>query len=376
MKKKVLILSFTDATRDPRVYRQLQTLNEEYQLTVIGFGDPGMDGVAYFPVSHHPSTSIAERCYRATTLLLGKYEPYLHGRYRVLAEEAWDARYDCVIVNDLEPLPLGFALSKGAPVVFDAHEYYPEESADWKRRFFFQRPSYNLCEKWLSACAAMMTVSEGLAKKYCEEFQVNPLLVYNTPYSCELPMKKVKEDTIRIIHHGGASRARKLEKMIELVPLLDKRFHLDLMLVPSDPGYLEELQEKGKRIPRLRFIAPVPMPEIATKLNSYDIGLYLLEPSCFNEVYALPNKFFEFIQARLCLAVSPTQGMGPFVKKHGLGVVSEDFSMLTMATALNALSTDDIFRYKHNSDTASRIFNGEVGAKIIRDTVVKVIAGT
>ena len=370
MKKKILILSFTDATRDPRVFRQLLTLNGEYELTVIGFGDPGMDGVTFFPVVLHPSTSIAERSYRAAALLLGKYEPYLHGRYRVLEKKAWETRYDCVIVNDLEPLLLGFALSKGAPVIFDAHEYYPEENTSsffW--RFFFQRPSYNLCRIMLTSCSAMTTVSEGVAHKYHREFGIRSTLVLNAPPYHEIEVRQCNPSHIRLIHHGGATPGRKLEKTIELLSYLDERFSLDMLLVESDRGYLNKLKKIGKNFSRLRFLPPVAMRDIVTTISTYDIGVFLLENNTYNHEYALANKVFEFIQARLCLAVSPTRGMKPFVEQQNIGVVSGNFSTESMAKALNALTTEDIIRFKQNSSIAAKKFNAEASMNTIRQIV-------
>ena len=41
MKPKILIISFSPIRSDPRVMRQIQALENEYDLTVLGFGlDP------------------------------------------------------------------------------------------------------------------------------------------------------------------------------------------------------------------------------------------------------------------------------------------------------------------------------------------------
>ena len=68
---------------------------------------------------------------------------------------------------------------------------------------------------------------------------------------------------------------------------------------------------------------------------------------------ALPNKFFEFIQARLALAIWPSPEMARLVKAHDLGVVSEGFTIEAVARRLNALKTDDILRYKQNAQKAA-----------------------
>ena len=85
-------------------------------------------------------------------------------------------------------------------------------------------------------------------------------------------------------------------------------------------------------------------------LNKYDIGLYFLKPSNFNEEYSLPNKFFEFIQARLCIAISPVKEMRNIVLKHDLGIVAEDFNLKKFAKRLSQISIDSINKYKQNTN--------------------------
>ena len=56
---------------------------------------------------------------------------------------------------------------------------------------------------------------------------------------------------------------------------------------------------------KIKIIDPVDFINISKVINKYDIGLYLLTPSNFNENTVYLISFFEFIQARLCLAISP-----------------------------------------------------------------------
>ena len=45
------------------------------------------------------------------------------------------------------------------------------------------------------------------------------------------------------------------------------------------------------------------MELIAQEINQYDIGVYLLRDGNLNNKYAMPNKLYEFVQARLADAV-------------------------------------------------------------------------
>lgn len=155
-----------------------------------------------------------------------------------------------------------------------------------------------------------------------------------------------------MIHHGMAGRSRRLEMMIEMMDFLDSRFTLDFMLVETDKAYMKELRELASGDPRIRFVAPVGMLDICGFINGYDIGVYLLSPSNFNQAYALPNKIFEFVQARLGVAIGPSLEMARLVNEYGFGVVSESFEPRDLASRLMALSAEDIERFKvaaHNA---------------------------
>jgi len=108
-------------------------------------------------------------------------------------------------------------------------------------------------------------------------------------------------------------------------------------------------------------------------LNQYDIGVYILEPSSFNNFHALPNKFFEFVQARLAIGIAPSPEMARIVKEYDLGVVAEDFSPESLATRLMNLDHEKINYYKLQSHKVSRLMSAEQNHKILLDLVRQVL---
>jgi len=85
--------------------------------------------------------------------------------------------------------------------------------------------------------------------------------------------------------------------------------------------------------------------------------------------YALPNKFFEFIQARLALVISPNLAMAQIVQQYGCGVVSADYSPHRMAAAINALDVSAIDACKQASHNAAQELHAGHSAKQWRDWV-------
>jgi hypothetical protein len=111
------------------------------------------------------------------------------------------------------------------------------------------------------------------------------------------------------------------------------------------------------------FQEPVAGHEVIEHGNRYDIGLFFMPPSNFNEEYSLANKVFQFVQSRLMLAVSPLPEMGRFVEEHGLGIVASDHSPRAMARQLNALTAPEIAAFKSASHRKARELSSEANRR-------------
>lgn len=370
----MLILSYTDARRDPRVLRQIRALRGRYPLTVAGLGDPGLDGVRFLPIARSSKKSVGE-AFRALCLLLGINGP-ARRRFALTNPSSDDARYDLVICNDAEPLPLAFSMAGPAPVLFDAHEYYPLEfESSFRWRLLMRRHLTALCRQFIPRCAAMTTVSQGIAERYRSVFGARPVVILSAPDFQDAVPSPAVEGRVRLVHHGAANRDRGLERMIDAVPLLDGRFSLDLYLV-GDPAYVAQLKDRAAGEPRIVFRRPVPMTSLATMLNEYDMGLCFFTDSTFNLRHCLPNKFFECVQARLGIAVcAHSEEMGAIVREHGLGIVAENFTPQCIADALNSLTAEDVSRFKRNAHAAARIYNSENEMEKLRGIVKNLLQG-
>jgi hypothetical protein len=179
----------------------------------------------------------------------------------------------------------------------------------------------------------------------------------------------VDPNKIKLIHHGAAISGRQIETMIDTMKLLDDRYQLHLMLTLKGTKYYDQLKEYAASAKNVLFFDPVPYKEIVNKINPYDIGFYILAPTNFNNMYALSNKFFEFVQARLCLAVSPNPEMIKLVKKYNLGVLSDDFTAESMAKVIKNLTPEKIAFHKQQSHIHARTLSAESNIKKIKEIV-------
>jgi glycosyltransferase involved in cell wall biosynthesis len=305
-----------------------------------------------FLALHQRSRAPLRRALSLARLLLRRHAAFAGDRYQLAAPGAWDL----IVANDADMLPLAFRLATPrTQILFDAHEYAPREFEDrlyW--RLFHQAHKTWLCATFAPRVHGFTTVCDGIADEYARVFAVpRPFVIPNAPPRQPGAPRPTPPDRIRLVHHGLASRSRKIELMIDLLRHLDRRFTLDLMLVASEPGYLEELRRRAGDDPRIRFRAPVPTSEIVAATRDYDVGLFLLPPTNLNYRFALPNKFFEFLQARLAVAIGPSPEMARLVHAHGVGIVADDFDPRSLAWQLESLDAPAIDRLKQAAHVAA-----------------------
>lgn len=375
-KKRLVVLAFSNLDSDPRVARHLDALLGEYRLVTCGLRAPRAD-VEKHLFLQVPNPAAQSRLRSGMRLLLRRFEahywshPWITVTLAALSQESFDG----ILCNDILTLPVALKVARGKPVVFDAHEYSPAEFSErlaW-RLSHGAFASY-LCRTYIPRATASITVCDGIAAAFREAFRVRMHTIDNAAPFYDIRLHATASGAIRLIHHGGAVRARHLEAMLDTADQLDSRFTLDFMLVPSDAAYLNELKRRAASNPRVRFREPVPMDRIVETCSEYDIGIYLLRPVNPNHELALPNKLFEFIQARLAVAIGPSLEMSRFVSTHGCGVVSESFAPGALARTINGLSSTDIDRMKANSDRAAHDHNAGHNARRLREIVADALS--
>ena len=383
-KRKILIICFTDTHFDARVARQLDFLKEDYEVTFVGHGIHLESGIEFVEIPK-PPLETRDKAVLASLLLSKNYSRayWCQYPYQYLREKLKPARFNLILANDVESLPLAFYLAKdyGIKILYDAHEYAPRQFEDrlyW--RIFFQNYTMHMCRKYIPKVNGMFTVCDGLAKEYQKEFSVLPEIFTNAPGFHDLEPSKTIPDKIRLIHHGIVNISRKLENMIELVESLDDRFTLDIMVktTPSSSkktlAYFKGLKKMAEKSEKVHFIPPVPASEVVSSINKYDMGIFILEPINFNYTYALPNKLFDFVQARLGIAISPSVEMKKVVQKYDLGIIGDDFSAASLGKKLNALSQEDVIRFKENSHKAAAKLSATENRQLLIRTIESVLA--
>jgi hypothetical protein len=370
---RVLVISASDLGRDARVDRQIEFLSVEHDVIAAGFGEP-RKGAGFIRLDQLPRMSprwiwgrLAMEILRTLGADVRAYwtEPGHAGWRKALA----GVEPDVVVANDMSAVPLAFDTAKGAPVVIDLHEYAPREHEEhllW--RLLVAPQLRRLLRRYLPLAAELVTVNEPIAEAYEQRYGRRPVVVTNAARKATCTPSELEPGRIRLVHHGAALRGRRIEQMIDLAKELDERFTLDLYLV-GEEAYLSELSARMQDHPRIRLNAPLPMDSIVTELNRYDVGLYLLAPTNFNNLYALPNKFFDFVQARLAVAIGPSPAMADLASRYGFGLVADSFEPQVLLARLQALDATRVVELKQAADRAADELSAERNGEIMRALV-------
>lgn len=379
---QILVISFSDISVDSRVLREISVVEKHGHVTTLGYGPKPRYGHVHLQVPDKdkslPQTipgvlKLGLRLHKAAALAA----PGNKAALRLLEGRTFDA----VVANDARSLPLAFEVARrnGAPVWGDMHEFAPEERTHVTSWRMLVKPFMDwICRTYLPECKATTTVSNEFAKLYKAHYGIDPRIVMNASFFKDLEPSPMPEDgTIRLVHGGGAVYGRNIEGMIEAVKTIGNPLTLDLYLVPGGDGgaYLGKLKEIAGDDPRIRIHPPVKPQELLATLNHYDVGIHWLPPYSANAIYTLPNKIFEYVQARLAVAIGPTKEMVNLVDKYHFGLVSNGFTQQDILDTLRELNVENVREFKTAAHAAARDLSYETSAQVIDEVMEALLLG-
>lgn len=353
----LLIISFSVLESDARVLKQIREFSGRYDVTTMGYG-PAVEG----PREHIEvpmDLSHADLNGRLITLHWYRRAYWALPAMRWARERLAARTFDAVFANELETIPLALAARPRAGIHLDLHEYTPLQNAEheaWRRRI---KPYHEwIARTYAVRASSWSTVSGGLVRAYEDNFGFRPDLVTNAAPYAELEPSPGGE-RIRLVHSGACLRNRRIMTMLDAVALADQDVTFDLYLTPNDPGYLDELRVRAAGIEGVTVHDAVPYAELVARLNGYDLGVHLLAPTNFNNEWALPNKLFDYVQARLGILIGPSPEMAERVRQYGIGSIADDFTAEALAVRIDELTPQDVARFKANSHAHARELSSE-----------------
>lgn len=269
-------------------------------------------------------------------------------------EKIFSVDYELVVVEDFHLLALILEFKREARVVYDSRDYYHrlhEYRRLWERTF--GKVFRVLSSELLPKCDEVITVSESLAGEFRREFGLDARVVRSIP-SIETPLLNASQENtrsfsppIRLLYHGRADFNRGLLKLGLAVQLSKIPLELDLFL--SGPTFQRLfLRTLLSWCSRINFRRPVHIMELVNLAQRYDIGLALFPPKTTNLNHALPNKFFEYLNAGLPVAVGPGVGMSSIVSQFELGLVCQEWRFLQLRSIFEQVTEESLRAWQIN----------------------------
>lgn len=368
----LLILTFSPIRSDPRVLKQVELFKGKYRVSTCAYGD-APDGVD----DHYPLPTAARGWSSDKLGLITRQYERVYGGMTAVQEARRiipRGQFDIILANDLNTLPLALELQPRLGVHADLHEYAPSEKESDSRWRIFVAPFMRwMCRKYLPLAASVTTVSQGIADEYCNRFGVQVGVVTNAAPFLEAEPTQTAAP-LKVIYSGAGQRYRKIELIIDAMKGVDEKVHLDFVVMPNEPDYVDELKRSAVDLPNVRFIDPVPYEELVSLIRNYDVAMCFLPNSTFNLQNALPNKFFEAVQARIGVITGPSPAMVALVESYGLGAVTIDFSAEALRAALNELTENETARWKSAANDAAWTLSAESQVALWESAIAEIAA--
>jgi len=235
--------------------------------------------------------------------------------------------YKLIIATDLDALPAALIIKgmTGTPVLYDAHEYWPEADV---ASFEFEKVFWGAMERRLvQVVDYRQTVSPGLADIMTSLYDVRFFVVPN----CE-PISSSKYSTSMVRNHDGKCHfifqgnfapKRGLDLLIDAWISTDDR--AILVLRGPDNEYKSTLIAQASRTglldSRIRFVAPVCESELVSSARHGDVGLIPYTPSGLNYTNCCPNKTSQYMAAGIPILANSTNFVRQIVDESGSGIV-------------------------------------------------------
>ncbi len=245
-------------------------------------------------------------------------------------------------------IPIGLALGgTRIPVVYDARDIYVD-AANLARLPSFARRIFGRIERsWARRAARVVTVNEPYARVMAGRWDLPmPLIVLNCSWRRHPP--KRRPDRIRaalglapdrriVLYHGGLSRDRGIEQLIDALPHLAPE--ADVVLLGY--GALESALRARAADPalggRLHVLPAVPPTELIDWVASADVVAMPIQPTTLNHRLTTPNKLFEAMAAGAPVVASDLPGMSGIVRETGCGTLVDPTDPAAIGAAVQAI---------------------------------------
>lgn len=384
---KIAPSEWINESRDKRELGVVKELGAEVLVMAKGRKSGVVDQVDGFDV------------YRMSTRPLGTYVPPAFNRIVSIFTWAHQVRKigpQIISGHDLPALLIGylsgiFISRKRKPkLVYDSHEF--ELGRNVKRSRAALLVILHLERFLMKRCAFSIMVNDSIADEVrrIHHLKQRPVVVRSIPENWEIDDRVCQEirqkllyaaespgRAILLMYHGMICSGRGIENLIRAAALCK-----DVMLVilgnAENESYLETLQKMPACIRagrRILFYPAVPAEQLWKYIGAADISMMPILPVTKSYYYALPNKFFESIQALTPVIASDLPEMKNLIERYGIGFTCRPGSVRDICRCIRCMCSDRTVyaSYKENVRRAKEELNWENEKERLKKAYYKII---
>ncbi len=352
MPKRIIVAVTNDLVTDQRVDRVCNTLTKMgFKVLLTG------------RIKRH-SLPLKQRPYATRRIKLWFSKgPWFYAEYNLrLFIFILRNRFDLVLTNDLDTLAGGYWGSRirKIPLVHDCHEYFrgvPElngRKTVWK--------IWKMIEDHIfPKIKTVYAVNESVADLYRKEYGNMVRVIRNVPVKRESNGINDRKDLgipagNRIILYQGALN---VDRGIEEAILSLKYLKIPATLLVIGTGdidqKLKDLARREHLDGKVVFTGAIPLEDLYGYTRMADIGLSIEKDVSLNYHYCLPNKFLDYIQARVPVLISPLPEMKAILEKYNLGdiIVNHDPEHLALKIDRMLVNTSQLRLFHQNLEKAA-----------------------